>query len=174
MALTVEDGSGLAAADAYDSITNIESYLTSMGGPTATWVALSTDAAKEPHVRKATRYLDAEYGSRWKGTKTYSTQALDWPRAWVEAEGYAIDSSGSDAIPTALKQALAILADASASEDLMPDQANPGDIKRKRVKAGPVEQDVEYLSGLAQEKRYRLVENLLAPLLEPAGTLERV
>jgi hypothetical protein len=174
MALTVETGSGSSTADAYDTIANIETYLTSMGGPSAAWSAL-VEATQEPHVRKATRYLDVQYGRRWKGRRTYDAQALDWPRTGVkDSDGFVVPSNSTDSIPTELKQALAILADTSAApEDLIPDQTSPGTIKSKRVKAGSVEQDIEYVGGLSQEKLYRVVDQLLEPLLDPVGALSR-
>lgn len=173
MTLTVEDGSGLAAADAYDSVANVEAYLTLYGGPSTAWNALSA-SDKEVHVRKATRYLDAVYADRWKGVRANEGQALDWPRSGsYDSDGYLIDSTGSDSVPVALRQAMAELAQLSVGENLIPDQASPGAIKSKAVRVGPISRSTQYVSGLSQAKFYRLADSLLAPLLEPANRLYR-
>ena len=179
MALTPEDGSGLTDADSYDTLANVDAYLALYGaGAGATWSALA-DAVKENHIRTATRYLDAQFGPaspgrRFKGVRTYQVQALAWPRARVkDADGYVVDSSGSDSIPQALKNTMAVLAEKSASEDLMPDQANPGSLSSKRVKVGSLEVEKGFVGGSRLAKFYRLAEGMLAPLLEPAGELRR-
>lgn len=77
MALTVEDGTGLADADAYASIATVDAYATARA--LTAWTG--TDAVKEAAIREATVYLDTSYA--WKGAIEVETQALAWPREGV-------------------------------------------------------------------------------------------
>lgn len=170
MALIVEDGTGKTDAESYESVANITTYLTNHGEE-SDWTGLADDTAREKKARQATRFLDHHFATRWKGTRTSETQALDWPRAYVyDRDGYDIDD---DVVPVQLKNALAILCERASTEDLIPDQANPGDIVRKRVRVGSIEQDISYAGSQSQEKFYRLAEALLDDLLEPSNTLSR-
>lgn len=77
MALTVEDGTGLADADAYAAIATVDAYATARA--LTAWTG--TDAVKEAAIREATVYLDTSYA--WKGAIEVETQALAWPREGV-------------------------------------------------------------------------------------------
>src|SRR6266850_1608568 len=80
MALVVEDGTGLAAAESYASVAEADQYHSDRGN--AAWAPLAT-AAKEQALRKATEYMVQVYRQRWASFRTTFVQALDWPRAWV-------------------------------------------------------------------------------------------
>ena len=138
MALTVEDGTVVSGAEAYDTIANVSTYAGNIGD--ATWDALATDALREEAARRATRYMEAKWRLRWKGNKTVETQVLSWPRYNVtDEDGFVVDS---DIVPQGVKEAFAeacILT--GASTDLEPDIAK----LTKRVQAGSVE--VEYFPG---------------------------
>ena len=170
MALIVEDGTGLSDAESFLSVADADSYFSKHGEPSA-WTAATT-AAKEAALRLATQYLCTVYHQRWKSVRTYEEQALDWPRAWMDDDdGYSIDS---DELPQRLKDATAEMSLRSLSATLLPDVDNPGAIKRERVKVGPIEDEVEYTSGgKSQLIRYRLVDLLLAPYIQPSSRLER-
>lgn len=47
-----------------------------------------------------------------------------------------------------------------------------GAVKRKRVKAGPVESETEYVEGTATLDRITAIENLLAGLIRSGATVE--
>lgn len=173
MTLTVEDGSGLAAADAYDSVANVEAYLTLYGGPSVAWNALDT-TEQEVRVRTATRYLDAVYGPRWKGRRNSETQALDWPRSGAyDEDAYLVASTGAASVPVPLRQAMAELAQLAATETLLPDLSSPGTVKSQSVRVGPISRSTEYMAGRSPFKQYSMVESLLVPLLEPTNQMER-
>lgn len=76
MALTVEDGSNVADADAYISLADAEDYYLEYQG--AAWDATISDTLKEAAIRRAARYLNAMW---WKGERTHKrNQAMAWPR----------------------------------------------------------------------------------------------
>lgn len=77
MTLTVEDGTGVADADAYASIATVDAYATARA--LTAWTG--ADAVKEAAIREATVYLDTSYA--WKGVIESDAQALAWPREGV-------------------------------------------------------------------------------------------
>jgi len=174
MALTVETGTGSATADSYiseaDAITYLDKYAAS--GASNVFTAAST-ANAEIALRGATRTIDSMFGLRFKGARLLGTQALQWPRvAVVTNDSYAVDS---DAVPALVKNAtcelaLRFIADSTGHDTsrLTPDQAQPGSILREHLKADVVETDTEY-AGASQQKYYKVVHDMLAPLLYPVG-----
>ncbi|MEK9721880.1 MAG: DnaT-like ssDNA-binding protein [Rhodospirillaceae bacterium] len=174
MALTVEDGTGLAAADSYLSEADADTYHTNHGNPSA-WSG-ATSSAKEEALRLGTQYLDVVYQLRWKGRKVSSSMALDWPRTSVHDEsGYLVSSS---AVPQAIKDACAVAAlehvnAAAASTSLLPNQASPGGIDAERVKVGPIEVETDYSGSASQQKAYTLLEAILSDLIWQSGEAVR-
>jgi hypothetical protein len=170
MALVVEDGTGLVAANAYTSEADADTYMDDYHS--AADVVLWDAGDKVIAIQDATLYMVQKYGVRWKGYRTNETQALDWPRSDVQDyDGYILNS---DEMPAKLKQACSELAYLSVTETagLWANQATPGTITRKKVKAGPVEQDITY-SGASQTKRFPRVASLLAPYLHHTGVMVR-
>lgn len=159
MALTVEDGTGLAAAESYASVDFADTYHTAYGAPTA-WSGATT-SAKETALREATRYIDAEFGKLWSGQRANETQALDWPRLDViDRDGYTLDAN---ALPVKLKQATAILALESISGDLYPNiSSGDGTLKASMVKVGPITIDNEFVGGAEPFATYRIVRDMLS------------
>lgn len=170
MALTVEDGTGLAAADSYQSLADADNYVAAHGAD-ATWTA-AADADKEEGLRLATQYLDTTYGGRWRGLRANDTQALAWPRDnAVDDDGYAIDD---ESVPARLEDACSELAvKAVGGDTLVADITNPGSIKRELRIVGPITKEDEYVGGKSQIKNYRLVELLLRPLIHPGMQVAR-
>lgn len=76
MSLTVENGTGLANADAYAAISTVDAYATARA---LVWTG--DTSVKEAAIREATIYLDTSYV--WKGKIEDSAQALAWPREGV-------------------------------------------------------------------------------------------
>ncbi|MDP6699586.1 MAG: hypothetical protein QGH25_08050, partial [Candidatus Latescibacteria bacterium] len=105
MALTVEDGTGLAAAESYVSVAAADTYHTENTDDDADWTGADT-AAKEAALRQATVWLDSEF--TWKGAIKREAQALGWPRTGAtDFEDRAVDE---DSIPAKLEDACAHLA----------------------------------------------------------------
>lgn len=99
MALVVEDGTGIATADSYLSLTDASTYFTNHANPTA-WVGATT-AVQEASLRYAARWLDMKF--TWIGYIGIFTQNLGWPRIYARFdhdEGHTLD-----AVPGRLKEA---------------------------------------------------------------------
>ena len=92
---------GAATANSYASVAEADAYL-AVRGDTSTWTAL-TLGQKESKLQWAALYLDT---LTFKGTRSTSTQALQWPRIGVwDRDGFEVDG-----IPQALKNAQAEMA----------------------------------------------------------------
>lgn len=157
MALVIEDGSGVADAEAYISVADADAYFTARGG--AAWAALDT-AGKEQALRRSTDYLEAAYA--WRGERATSTQALSWPRACVVVDGFLIAST---IVPLAIQRANAELAVRASAGDLAADQA--AQVKQETV--GPI--TVVYADGARQGVRYALVDALVAAYVRGGGQI---
>ncbi len=172
MPLIVEDGNGRDLAESYASVEDLNAYATAHNPP----AGLIDDAEKERALRRATLWIDASYHGRWKGRRATALQALAWPRVGaVDPEGFPI---ASDTVPRGVVYATIEVATAileGAKLDTWPDQAPA--LSRKRVKAGPVETEIEYaLPG--RSPRFSRVDGLLADLIDRTssfvGTAVRV
>lgn len=94
---------GAADANSYASVAEADAYL-AVRGDTSTWTALTT-GQKEAKLQWAAIYIDT---LNFRGTRSTSTQGLQWPRVGVvDRDGYTV---ASDAIPQALKNAQAEMA----------------------------------------------------------------
>lgn len=146
MALTVEDGTGLADADAYVSLVEVLNYATDYG--LADWSAVGVDdAAREVAIRKATEYLDTVYV--WNDDPLVSTQALGIPTA------------SSDGVPVKLKFACARLSVFTLNNELAPVQTTTG-LKAERLKLGDLEKETTYESPSVQMPVFQYVDAMLA------------
>lgn len=117
MALTVEDGTGLAGADAYVDVATLVAYATARG------VTLTGDtAAREAAIRRGTRGIDLRFAGRWAGVpKKPRDQALAWPRLYAyDSDGAWIDSA---TVPREVKDAAceAAIRELASPNSLLPD-----------------------------------------------------
>lgn len=161
MALVVEDGSIVEGAESYASVADADAFHLSRGN--AAWTG--TDAVKEAALRRATDYLQAVYSGAWRGWRVHDDQPLDWPRQMVELEDrphYAY--LDMDVIPTALKNATAMLALRALSADLNPDMTQA--VKSETV--GDI--SVTYDDSSPQGARFNAVHALLLPFLLGGGS----
>ena len=178
MALIVEDGTGKADAEAFISAADASTYHTARGN--AAWAALASDTVREQMLRKATDYMQQIYKLRWKGVPVTTTQALDWPRAYVSRE-YVYSTAGtppssidgtlwwpSDEVPTAVARACAELALRAIDGDLAEDL----DVPVTSETVGPI--SVTYAAGARQTKTYRAIDAMLSPFLEGTGGMLKV
>lgn len=170
MALVTEDGTGLANAESYVSVSDADAYWAARphAPRAATWSGKTT-AEKEGALREATGFLDAEYGPRFLGRRKAATQALAWPRvsneldddgeplALTDADGLALA-----AIPPQLVRATIEAAVDAVSGALVSASDRDG---IQRAKVGDVE--TTFFDGkgpLASIKR--ALGSILAPLLD--------
>lgn len=108
MAVTVEDGSGVAGADSYVTATEFDTFIAAYFGAAMN----GAEADKEAALRRACAYMN---GLNWTGSKTHGrNQALAWPRAWMaDEEGWAVQA---DEIPVEVKDAQNLLARAELTD----------------------------------------------------------
>lgn len=147
MAFTVEDGTGIAGANAYCTVAYVSTYHSDRNN--TSWASAST-ASQQAAILDATRYLDTFYSFPW-GTRVSSTQGLLWPRKGaLDYEGFAIDG-----IPTVLKDAVAELSLQALTTDLLA----PQDRETASETVGPV--SVTYRPGAAGQKTFPTVTRML-------------
>jgi hypothetical protein len=147
MAFTVEDGTGLASANAYVSVEEANVYHKDRGN--SAWVGASSQ--KQVAIIKATAYLEAMY--RWTtGDKILVEQKLSWPRMGAyDRDGYAIEWYE---VPDAVKEATAELALVALTTSLTPSY----DRITRSEQIGPI--SVTYADD-AVGTRYPLVDGIL-------------
>ena len=157
--MVVEDGTGKATSNSYATLAEANAYHLEMGN--AAWAALS-DSLKEDALVRASRAIDRLYGTRFKGEQTtFGTQAMEWPRQWVDQGRYFFYSN---IIPKQLKAAAceAALRESATPGILMPDLERGGAIQS--VTAGPV--SVTYASGASSKTVFQALDGILAPLIK--------
>lgn len=163
MSLVVEDGTGLSNAESYCTVVFATAYHASLGH-TAAWAAI---VDPEVALRLATNYMEAVWRMKWKGFRKTSTQALSWPRTWVENPDYPGYASyiDSNSVPTIVQQMCADLALRTVT-DLLPDLAPEAFLKKAKV--GSLE--VEYSGSGPPSTVYPAVALRLAPYMINAGS----
>lgn len=168
MTLVVEDGTGLANANSYDSLVGIAATLQETGED-ATWLALASDTLREQLALRSMRMLDTEW--LYRGYPLSEDQALAWPRV----EAYDDDGRTLVGVPVRVKKALALLCASGSISGavLQPDQSAPASIALKSISVGKISISTSYQGGLSPEYYYRRVEALLAPLTDGQDLLLR-
>jgi hypothetical protein len=157
MALTVEDGTGLANADAYVSLADALAYFTAHGSP-AVWTA-ATDAQRESAIRYATLWIDGRY--QWPGTIRVTTQALAWPRSGVvDGEGRSV---AYDSLPQRLVDATCEAALQHLSNALNEILARGGGVQSETV--GPI--SVSYFQSASAGRTFPYIDSLLKLIAYP-------
>lgn len=151
--MVVENGTGMPDADSYISVADAEAYLVARGKELT-----GNAAAKEAALIQATDYM-VRYA--WKGSRVSGTQALDWPRVGVEANGFPIPSN---IVPVPVRHACAELAVRAQAGDLAPDLGR----RTSQETVGPV--SVSYEPGSVPYTVFRAVDNMLAAYVDASGT----
>lgn len=162
MAIVIEDGTGLADAEAYISVADADTYFAARAN--SAWALLNT-AAKEAALRLGADYMEAVYGERWKGARVSMTQALSWPRDGVCVNGFEVPD---DVVPVAVARANAELAVRASAGTLLADQG--AQVVSETV--GPI--SVTYAEGARQYTRYAYVDGLLAAYFDGSAGQIRV
>jgi hypothetical protein len=145
VALIVEDGTGVANANAYASLAFADSYHALRANKT--W-ADATVAAKTGAIIRATDYVDQRW--RFVGQTTEAIQALAWPRI------NAIDVNGAlhdDEVPEPVKKATAEYALRALERALLPDPSTDDGgkfVTLKREKLGPLEEETRFSEALGR------------------------
>ena len=154
MALTIEDGTGIAGANSYITVEDAQGYADLRGLSVTITEAL---------LIKACDYLESLRGD-YQGEKTDGDNALQWPRSGVTVDGFDI---GTDEIPDILIRAQAQLACDAATVDLMPNGTG------REIIATSVEGavTVQYAASgdTAPQPDLTAARALIAPLLRTAN-----
>jgi len=165
MALIVEDGTGKVDAESYISVTDADTYHSNLGN--TNWTG--TTAVKEAALRKTTQYIQQTYFSQWAGYRNTSTQALDWPRIYVEIKGlryteYVLNT----VVPQEIVDACASLALRALSDDLMSDE------ERAVVSETVDIISVTYSEYSGQQKKYPEIDKMLSRYMLAVGGVPMV
>ena len=151
MALITEIGSGSALSESLCSVEVADAYFSGIGN--VGWDALSL-LQKEQALRKATNYMEQVYKPQWQGLRVNNTQALDWPRVGVTANGY---YALSDIVPLPVQRACAELSLKSTLGELLKDTTQ----QKLSSTVGSIA--VTYDKYSPQAKQFKAVEAMLAP-----------
>jgi hypothetical protein len=173
--LIVENGTGLANAESYISVAEANAYHAARGN--TNWATISTGEAEQA-LRRATDYIEQVYRLRWQGNRVNSTQALSWPRAFVQPMDYQFSSTAfflggfyylpADEVPQEVKNACAEMAFKAAGGELASDLTQG--IIREKVDV----LEVQYDPNSPQYTRYRSIDNLLRPFLTGGSNSAKV
>ena len=170
MSFTLEDGTGVAGANAYLASAAAETYWTDRSydftGPVIQF---------ENAIVRATQYLDGVYGERFIGRKYTREQGLEWPRyAAYDHNGFLLPV---DEVPELVKFATAELALKIAMDStvLLPDVA-ADEAARKTVDViGPIRTERTYSDPVGdRDPIFKLVEAILSPVIVGEAEIELV
>jgi hypothetical protein len=167
MALVVEDGTSVAGANTYVSLADAREFALDRG------VTLpADDPTASALIIKAMDYIES-FRSQYQGTKTSSTQSLQWPRNCVEIDG---DPFPNDSIPAELIAAECQgVMEIFAGADL---QANSGGQMVKVEKVDVIEQQfmtaAEMGSATGMTINFTKINALLEPLFKDGGIFRTV
>ncbi len=168
MAIVVEDGTGLANADAALSVAEADAYHAQQGS--STWAAHTTQE-KESAIIKATSYGIVVYDGWWRGQPKTTTQSLPWPRLYAfNNDGIEISSSS---LPRGYKYFTAEIAGKIIEgEVVLPDETDASSLAEYSIKVGPIEESTKY-NQQARFKRYTTAELWLTGLLIASNKVRR-
>jgi len=171
--LVVEDGNGLANADAYASREAVLAYWTARAD--TVFSAAASDGVRDAAIRRASQFIDIQWGDRFKGARKTETQALEWPRIGVETrEGWEVAG-----LPPQIVTATAELAKLALSGPLAGSGASataPSKSSIASVQAGSVAVTYTTATKTALETdhadKFYLIERILRPIMR-GGTVNR-
>ena len=162
MAFTVEDGTGLADANAYISVEDATLYHADRRNDA--WDAVD-DSDRQVAIILATDYIDLVF--RFRGQRRTTTQALQWPRSLITTRDM-LDLVPDDAVPAEVEKATAELALAALDTDLLPNSTSTsGQVIASSKGAGQlsISSTLQPLSrgGPVFRKAKQYLQDLLAP-----------
>ena len=160
--MIVEDGSIVAGANSYGTVSDLETYWDNRNVSLSTY----TTAQKEAALIISTQYLDNNF--TWKGEILSLEQPLDWPRTGVyDEQGRNVEQTE---IPFQLTNALFEYAyrQLTNSDGLQPDVTDLGTLKKKAINLdGGISISKEYedkTGGYFGIRSYPLADNWLKGL----------
>jgi len=163
MSFLVEDGTGLAGATSYGSVTEFVLYWADRGKDYSDTDAELIVAA----LINATDYMEVRFGSKFKGRKVSGEQGLAWPRRYVtDREGYEI---AYDAVPSRIKRACFEYAKRALDADLLPDPSGDPNVISETKTVGPITTSKTYAGSATgtKVKPYPMADALVNELTIP-------
>ncbi len=148
MAFIVEDGTAKADANAYCDVAFVDGYFADAGGHAA-WDSADT-AEKQAAIVKATRYIDQRFGRLFPNQRATRTQALEWPREWVDWPDGTLRFDLDD-IPLHLQRACAEYAARALTAPLAGDPIESQQIIEQSVEVGPIKKTVRFADSSARK-----------------------
>lgn len=171
--LVVEDGVGASSGTetSYCSQDFAGVYFQNQGG-IAAWNN-ATEQQRTEALLQATIWIDQNYGTRFVGLRSTSSQPLEWPRAFAyDRDGYELAG-----IPLALKRATAEMARRWLEDktQFQPDVAAGSNVTQDTVTVGPITISKTYGGGKDSEKRFKVVDRLfqVAGIIDSGGWAKR-
>lgn len=99
MAFTVEDGTGVEDANAYDTLASVNEY--HLDRNHTDWCG--SNAKLQAAIIRASSYIDARFGRKFRGFRQSRDQGLEWPRhSALDNSSYLLQG-----VPRQLKKAMA-------------------------------------------------------------------
>ena len=111
MALVIEDGTGVAGANRYVNVADAQAWVAARG-----LAFTGADSVIEQRLLMAMDLIES-YRSRFRGSKTLSTNPLQWPRTAAFVDDVELDD---DVIPEELRSAQIQLAYEAQTTTLQP------------------------------------------------------
>jgi hypothetical protein len=191
MAFVVEDGTGVANANAYCTVAFATGYFRDRG--INAWLDIDDNLTYQQAIIRATDYIELRFADRFIGERKADDQSLSWPRisgapimvpvmpyaGMTYGVGYAAYSPEqmsfpADVVPLTLQKACAEYALRALTTTLASDPTmDPTGmtIKSTSEKLGPIEEKIEYVGQTtpALFKPYPAADGLLKPLLTAGG-----
>lgn len=155
MAFLSEDGTGISNANSFVTVAYADLYYADRLN--LVWAALTT-AQKESYLIQATSYIDSVYGLDFKGTTSFDTQSLCFPRTIDSVLTY----------PNKLLQATCELALKAKTAPLLSDTG----AKVLERTVGPL--TTKYSEYGSTQTQYDFVYRLLSPYLDGSNQSRKV
>lgn len=171
MAFTVEDGTGLADANAYISVDAFKEYHDDRGGDYSSY----SDEQIQQGIVRATDYIERRFGARFVGSRETATQSLSWPRQYA----YYKDLREALLVPLPVQQATAEYGLRALAATLAPDpdyDGTNGKVVEREERAGPIVERYKFGQGgvIYTFRKYPLADAILSELTYSPGYLLRV
>ncbi len=167
MAVIVEDGTEIANANSYVSVSEATTYLALIGE--TDWTTRSD--LQDRAVIRATEAVDMIYGAAYRSSKKTSTQTLLFPRhAFTNANGITVSSL---TIPDDLKKAVYHLAlmdlqGEDTGEQLIQEDSPNSIIESESNTIGGLSSDVTY--KIANEiNKFRKIDLIIRAIVRSSG-----
>lgn len=157
MSFVVEDGTGLVNSTSYVTVEYADLYHEDQNN--TSW-ALATTANKQFALMRTTTAADTIWLSRWRGTKSSSSQALQWPRSDATDD----DDFDLTGVPGYLEKLIceAALLELNSPGTLLASLDRGGAVKSESV-ASAVK--IEYFEWASGTTVYPRLNDLVRPLI---------